>query len=412
VAHIAADGVPPLDRQVTIEVPYPPGLDFASPPNLNPQTVLVGQTGVGFHIDVVNVGSADITLDTTSQFKFEDAASQLHSTALAAPTFLPTGGVPVTLDFTPMDIPADATITGPSAWLSLFLTGLDENNVNHFKTLTTTAAADQIIIQAPPPPQLHDTTSSLAPASVEQGQTVSFTIKVYNDGGSDVTLDTTSTFTFTDGATAYLSKLLSPILVPTAGGSSIPLVFAPSNVRAIDPGTWPTNLSLHGNDAYGRPYSTTFTTNSANSNQVTVNAAPVLRAYPTPMPLPPFTSGTSVSFSWVNMQNIGNASGSFVNSSDNIVMSFEPGSGWAPFANEQVFPPPGWDIITDAVNPVITFTIAVTDSPYTWNANFMESFGFDTVAPTTSGVYTFTVHSTLDNGTRHFTDVITYTVHP
>jgi uncharacterized repeat protein (TIGR01451 family) len=416
VAHIAADGIPPFDRQAAIEVPYPPELEFASPPNLNPQTVLVGQTGVVFHIDVMNVGSAYITLDTTSQFKFEDAVGQSHLTSLAAPTFLPTGGAPVTLDFAPMDIPADATITGPSAWVSLFLTGLDENGVIHSKILTTTAATDQIIIQAPPPPQLHDTTSSLAPASVEQGQKGSFTIGIYNDGGSNVTLDTPSTFTFSDGTTVYLSELSSPTLIPT-GGSSIPLVFAPFNVGAITPGSWPTNLSLHGSDAYGRPYSITFTTDS--TNQVTVNAAPVLMAYPTPMPPPPFYPGSVVNFSWVNMQNIGSASGSFFNSSDNIVMAFETGSGWKPFTNGQVFPlpsgspptpPPGWEIITDTLNPVITFTVATSYSPYTWDANWQASFGFDTMAPTTPGVYTFTVYSTLDNGVRRFVDIVSYTV--
>jgi hypothetical protein len=179
-------------------------------------------------------------------------------------------------------------------------------------------------------------------------------------------------------------------------------------VGAISPGSWPTHLSLHGNDAYGRSYNTSFSTDS--TNQVTVNAAPVLMAYPTPMPSPPFASGAHVSFSWVNMQNVGNANGSFVNSSDNIVMSFEPGSGWGPFTNAQTFPPPRWEAITNNVNPTITFTVAITDSPYTWNAGWLKSFGFDTVAPTASGVYTFTVHSTLDNGTRHFIDVFQYTV--
>jgi hypothetical protein len=117
-----------------------------------------------------------------------------------------------------------------------------------------------------------------------------------------------------------------------------------------------------------------------------------------------------VNFSWVNMQNIGSANGSFVNSSDNIIMSFEPGSRWAPFTNAQTFPPPGWETITDNVNPVITFTVAIANSPYTWFAGLQKSFGFDTVAPTTPGVYSFTVYSTLDNGSRRFIDVIPYTV--
>jgi hypothetical protein len=32
------------------------------------------------------------------------------------------------------------------------------------------------------------------------------------------------------------------------------------------------------------------------------------------------------------------------------------------------------------------------------------------MAPTTPGVYTFTVYSTLDNGVRRFVDVVSYTV--
>jgi hypothetical protein len=83
-------------------------------------------------------------------------------------------------------------------------------------------------------------------------------------------------------------------------------------------------------------------------------------------------------------------------------MAFKTGSGWKPFTNGQVFPrpsgspptpPPGWEIITDTLNPVITFTVATSYSPYTWDANWESSFGFDTMAPTTPGVYTFTIYS-------------------
>ncbi len=552
VAQIAANGVAPFDRQAIIEVPYPPELDFASPPNIIPPAVLVGERGVVFQSDVVNVGSADTTVDTTSQFKFVDAGGVSHVTTLAANTLLPTGGAPITLKFAPMDIPATSN-TGSSTLVSLSLSGLDENGVYDTRILSTTAAADQItikdpvlqgslvtaptpvpissvarfefcvnnvgttdgdfygppapdtikaefppdsgwsqfltatvtsepiakmwspyrdpsgqpaikfmltdtlpfytwpvastpscwetyliapsvpgtytlsiistieqqagvfsdtfpvVVQAPPPPLLHDLASSMGPSPVEQGQTVSFSIWVYNDGGSDVTLSTSSTFTFTDGTEVYLSNLITPTLIPNWGlGSPVALTFAPFNVGTVAPGLWPTNLSLHGTDAYSQPYDDAFTTDS--SNWVTVNAAPLLMAFPTTTPSPPFATGSPVSFNWVNVQNIGDGDGLSANSADNIVMSFEPGSGWGPFTNVQVFSPPGWGVITDTVSPVITFTVAAADSPYTWLSGLQKPFGFDTVAPATAGVYTFTVYSSLDNGTRHFTDSIPYVV--
>ena len=124
-------------------------------------------------------------------------------------------------------------------------------------------------------PKLIDMPNTINPNNVSRGDNVSFSINVNNIGGSDVTLDTSSKISFTDGVNTYEAYLSSPTLVAVGNITTISF-----NSNIVPPGMTqmtydPTLLTLSG-ASYSQIISTTNNKISIDNNAPVANDDSVL----------------------------------------------------------------------------------------------------------------------------------------
>jgi uncharacterized repeat protein (TIGR01451 family) len=106
---------------------------------------------------------------------------------------------------------------------------------------------------------------SLDPTSVEQGETVTFTLEVINTGNQPITLIASSTFTFTDGAHTFSASLSNQTIVPTDTTRTLTLTVSTVDVSFAE-GSYDPVLHLVGTEV-GQTY-------DRSTDQVTVGAPP------------------------------------------------------------------------------------------------------------------------------------------
>jgi len=132
-------------------------------------------------------------------------------------------------------------------------------------TATVSVNLNNILVQTLP--NIIETTTTILPATVSQGQAgVSFSVNVQNTGGVDVVLDTNSTISFTDGSITYSAELSAETTI--VAGQTSDLVFTATNVDVgIVNNTYDPTLTLSGTDANTADFTQTINT---ASNQITV----------------------------------------------------------------------------------------------------------------------------------------------
>jgi hypothetical protein len=166
-----------------------------------------------------------------------------------------------------------------------------------------TLSLDWVTVQEGP--ILQDVSSTVDPRGVTQDQdSVEVSVAVSNSGGADVTLDLTSSISFTDGSVNYQSFLTAPTTIPAEGGESV-LRFSPQRVPAeMSPQSYPLTFDLHGTDSNEKPYDASFVSDITNS--IEVQTPPDLAYIPGSLDPMEVTRGQEVSFR-VDLLNSGQA---------------------------------------------------------------------------------------------------------
>ncbi len=159
--------------------------------------------------------------------------------------------------------------TGPNSFVSAFVrsgtTPVDADIV--FESVEGTAYGDTTITFAPVPAVAYD--DSIYPVYAVPGLGERFSVRVRNDSQTGVILNTSSTFSFSDGqGNTFMAPLASS--KSFAGGTTDSLLFVDTAVPvSFEPGTYSPRISLSGMDVYGSPYSAQF---EAGINSVIVSS--------------------------------------------------------------------------------------------------------------------------------------------
>ena len=245
---------------------------------------VVSNTEANFTIDLFLSGGGEDSVDVTLLITAFDLSitatpqSGIAADGISTSTInatLTSGGSPVvgkTVTFTTTNgtLSSSTAVTDSSGVATVTLTApTSTTNTSATVTGSYLGASNNVVVSftGVTTPNLVYVGGTLSPTSVSSGQSnVSFSVKVNNTGGSSVTLNTASTFSFTDGTNAYTSNLSSPTFLNT-GATNATLTFDPANVSSsFTAGSYNPTMSLTDGGSYNQSVPV--------SDSVTVTAVP------------------------------------------------------------------------------------------------------------------------------------------